>query len=54
MFLVFQEGSKTVLKFNFALWEVYFLMVGKLVPSRSMTNFKGFKCKRANKILNGK
>ena len=24
MLLVFREGSKTVLKFNFALWEVYF------------------------------
>ena len=54
MFLVFREGSKTVLQFNFALWEVYFLMVGKLVLSRSMTNFKGCKCKRANEILNGK
>ena len=54
MLLVFREDSKTVLKFNFAIWEVYFLMVGKLVLSRSMTNFKGCKCKRTNEILNGK
>ena len=50
----FSRGFQNRPKFNFARWEVYVLMAEKLVPSRSMTNFKGCKCKRANEILNGK
>ena len=38
--LVFQEGSKAVLRVNFDHWEVYPLEVDKLVPRQSITNFK--------------
>ena len=53
MLLVFREDSKSVLDFNFTLWEVYILNIGTVVARQSMTNFKWCKCKRPIKVLNG-